>query len=99
MKKLSNILTVLVAIVAVVGTICLCGMRAQELRDTYDIDTTEYKVVEYEVAPNDTLWNLGQDLKQEADNLRAWIDAVKDLNQFSDSGLQEGDIIQLYIAI
>lgn len=99
MKKLSNILTVLVVIVAVVGTICLCGMRAQELHDTYSIETADYDIIEYEVAPNDTLWNLGQDLKQEDDNLRAWIDAVKDLNQFSDSCLQEGDIIQLYIAI
>ena len=96
---ISNIITVLIITAVLISIVCVCVMRAQELNATYQIDTSEYEVTEYYIRQGDTLWTLGQDLKHENDDLRAWIAAVKELNQMEDSCIKAGEIIKIYIAI
>ena len=96
---ISDIITIVVIAAILVSIVCVCVMRAQELNATYQIDTSEYEVTEYYIRQGDTLWTLGQDLKHENDEVRAWIAAVKELNQMEDSCIKAGDVIKVYIAI
>lgn len=96
---ISNVLIVLIISAMLVSVGWICISRAMELSDTYNIDTSEYEIREYYISPNDTLWELGKELKQEDDDLRTWVAAVKKLNNMKESDLSAGDVINVYVAI
>jgi hypothetical protein len=96
---ISNILTVLIISAIAISVVCICVTRAVELNDIHTIDKSEYRISEHYITENDTLWELGKKYIQEDDELKAWISAVKELNNIEDSSLRIGDTIKIYIAI
>lgn len=97
-KKISNILLGTLLIILVIATLTVCIIRAQAIQALHNIDENDYNVITYCIGPSDTLWDLGQCFKHDSDELRSWIDAVKDLNDMENSNLIVGKTIQLYSA-
>ena len=63
----------------------------------YTIDTSEYTTEAHVVKSGETLWNLGKKYCGEDDDIRAWIMAVKKLNNCK-SALYAGQTLEIYIA-
>lgn len=76
----------------------LCTIAAINNNKAAEFDTSDYQIKSHKVIHGDTLWEIGEYCKDDFDDVRAWIDAVRKLNRMTTSGLVVGDYIDIYVA-
>ena len=87
------IITIIITILAI-----LCTITAVNDHKAAEFDVSDYQIKSHKVIHGETLWELGEYCKDDSDDVRAWIDAVKKLNRMTTSGLVVGDYIDIYVA-
>lgn len=66
------------------------------IRNMYAFTDSYYEVVEYEVENGDTLWAIGKENIAGKDNVKAWVEEVKALNNMESDMLHPGQTISIY---
>lgn len=83
---------------AMILLICIvAGIGASRIYNN-KFDTTDYHKITYHVVKGDTLWELGKEYKQNDDDVRDWVRAVRKLNYMSSAILTAGEVIYIYVA-
>ena len=87
----------LVCCAMVVVIYVVAGIGASRIYNK-EFDTANYHKITYRVVKGDTLWELGKEYKQNDDDVRDWVQAVRKLNYMSSASLTAGEVIYIYVA-
>ena len=96
-RRIKTDLVAIALILAIAFSLLTIGYRIGEIKTRQKEWTNNRKVTTYTVESGHTLWNISSQYKPEWLDTREYIHEIKALNNTTDSNINEGDIILVYI--
>lgn len=87
-----------IALVVMLISIMACAVVLINRNSDNKFSLENYHKTSYCIKKGDTLWELGNSFKQEYDDVRDWVRAVKEINGMTSSSIEANDYITILIA-